>query len=191
MNPQLPLPSHAELSHFLNKIQPTLQPAEMHGLLCGYLCITSNPEKFDSKFEHLLVLDKKNKEARQILKQLYQTSYPSLSQFSFEFSLILPEEDTDINIRTEALGLWCQGFLTGLAQSPTSLQNYPEQDIREALGDLTEIAQIDFGHIPANEEDEKAYFELVEYVRLTVLMFFNTLQINHTSQETPNPVLLH
>jgi len=191
MNPISSLPSYAELTILLNEIEPGLHPAEAHGLLCGYLCLIPYPEKSNPDFEKLFLHDKKNKKAHTILSQLSEASYHSLSQFSFEFSLILPDDDTDINTRTEALGLWCQGFLTGLAQSSTPLQNHAKDEITEALSDLTEIAQINFGDIPANEEDETAYFELVEYVRLTTLMFFNELQPNSVPQKVAKNPLLH
>lgn len=191
MNPLSSLPSYTELTLLLNKIQPDLHPAETHGLLCGYLCITPNPKKLDPEFEQLLLRGKADKKIHVILSQLYEASYHSLNQFSFEFSLIIPDDDTDINIRAEALGLWCQGFLTGLAQSSTPLQNYPENEITEALSDFSEIAQINFSDIPANEEDETAYFELVEYVRLTALMFFNELQSNSAPQKIGEKTLLH
>lgn len=191
MNQPCSLPNYTELTLLLNKVKPDLHPAETHGLLCGYLCIAPDPKKLDPKFEQLLLRGKANKKIHAILSQLYTASYHSLSQFSFEFSLIIPDDDTDINVRAEALGLWCQGFLTGLAQSPTSLQNYPENEIIEALSDFTEIAQINFCDIPANEEDETAYCELVEYVRLTALMLFNELQSHAPPLKVGDNTLLH
>lgn len=191
MNQPCSLPNYAELTLLLNKVKSDLHPAETHGLLCGYLCIAADPKKLDPQFEQLLLHGKPNRKVHAILSQLHTASYQALNQFSFEFSLIMPDDDTDLHIRAEALGLWCQGFLTGLAQSPTSLKNYPENEITAALGDFTEIAQIYFGDIPANEEDETAYYELVEYVRLTALMFFNELQSRSTSQKMGEHTLLH
>jgi uncharacterized protein YgfB (UPF0149 family) len=182
------LPSYAELTTLLNEIQPGLYPAEVHGLLCGYICVIPLTEKLDPKLAKLILGDAIDKNDLLILSQLYEASYHSLKQFSFEFNLILPDDDADINSRTEALGVWCQGFLTGLAQSPKPLQEYANSEITEALDDLTEIAQVNFGKIETNEDDEAAYFELVEYVRLTALMFFNELQANNTS---PKGLLLH
>jgi uncharacterized protein YgfB (UPF0149 family) len=46
------------------------------------------------------------------------------------------------------------------------------------LDDITEISEINFGDIAENDEDESAYFELVEYVRLSVLMIFHELKID-------------
>ncbi len=191
MNIASSLPNYAELTTLLNKIQPGLHPAEAHGLLCGYLCFTSKPEKLDAQLEKFFLSGKKNKEARAILLQLYETSHHSLKQFSFDFNLILPDDDTDINVRAEALSLWCQGFLTGLAQSPTSLQNHPVNEVVEALNDLTEIAQLHFGNISPNEEDETAYVELTEYVRLSALLIFNELQSSAISPKIGTRSLLH
>ncbi len=183
------LPSYEKLAALFNKNKSDFHPAQTHGLLCGHLCITPDLGKSDPKFQNILPDEKKNKASHAILSELYEASYHALKQFSFEFSLILPDDDVDLNTRVEALGLWCQGFLIGLAQSPTPLQDYPDSEITEALDDLAEIAQINFGDIPENEEDEAAYFELVEYTRLTALMLFNTIQSNPLSQQ--KGTLLH
>jgi uncharacterized protein YgfB (UPF0149 family) len=183
------LPSYNELSKLLLKIQPDLSPAEIHGLLCGHIC--TMPGKDDLRWKKILFHDKKYKKVLEVLSQFHAASYQQLSEFSFEFNLALPDDAVDINVRTEALGLWCQGFLLGLALAPTSNQNKVSAEITEALEDITEIAQINFGNIPENEEDETAYLELVEYVRLTILMIFDELRPVAFSQKTNSKTLLH
>ena len=81
-----------------------------------------------------------------------------MNQFSFEYNLLLPNDDTDINVRAEALGIWCQGFLTGLQQAEISLEKHANTELTDAIKDITEIAQISYGDIPSTDEDETAYF---------------------------------
>ncbi len=182
------LPSYKKLAALFKKIKSEFNPAQTHGLFCGHLCALpagqSNPE-WDTSILDVEV----NAQAQQILSDLYQASYHSLKQFSFEFSLILPGDDANLNTRVETLGLWCQGFLISIEQAATSLKNSSDPAIIEALSDLAEIAQVNFGDIPENDEDEAAYLELVEYTRLSVLMIFNTLHSHSTSEE--KGALLH
>ncbi len=173
---QIPsLPSYTEIANLLLNAHTSFTPSQIHGLFCGYICATSG--KIDNRWEKIVLGKNKNDECRELLQQLYETSYHQMSEFSFEFSLILPNDDVDINARTEALGLWCQGFLSGLEQCQIPLQNREESDVTETLNDIIEIAQVNFGDIADDDEDETAYFELVEYVRLGALMIFQDLKV--------------
>lgn len=172
------LPSYTEITTALQSAETPFLPAQIHGYICGLLCGTSG--KMDNSWQNAFIENKKNRAAREILQQLSETSYHLISEFSFEFTLMLPEDKIDINLRTEALGSWCQGFITGLKQSHVPIENREASEMTDALNDLIEIAKVSFGDIKSNDEDEMAYFELVEYVRLAVLMIFHELN-------TPSP----
>ena len=172
------LPSYTDLSDSLQKIQPNTAVAQVHGIICGFLCGTE--ESDDGLWQVIFPQAKKSKKGENLLKEIYEATYHQLSEFSFEFQLLLPDDEIDINGRAEALGLWCQGFLMGLKHANIPVQNHPKEEIKEALDDIIEIAKINFGDIPTNEEDETAYFELVEYVKLSVLMIFHELQVDTT-----------
>jgi uncharacterized protein YgfB (UPF0149 family) len=172
------LPSYAVLKKTLHAFQTNAHAAQIHGLLCGYLCRTA-VNKINSTWESFFPGIKKSKKLYQLLQEIIEASYRQLNEFSFEFYLILPTEKTNINLRAEALGLWCQGFLTGLdAEHISHLQNQ-SGEISEAIKDILHISEISFGDIAENEEDESAYVELVEYVRLSVLMIFQELKTSH------------
>lgn len=183
------LPSYIELTNIFQKIQANSQTAQIHGMLCGYICATTGGEA--DFWEEIFPNAKKNRKGHEILKQIYETTYHQLSEFSFEFNLLLPDDQVDINARAEALGLWCQGFLTALEQLHVSIQSRPQDEVKEALDDLIEIAKINFGDIATNEEDEAAYFELVEYVRLTVLMIFHELKTDRSQEGLSEDTLQH
>lgn len=189
MSPSPALPNYKKLASLFKKIKSDLHPAQTHGLLCGYLCVTKNPGKSEPDFEKSLLDVQGNKQSEKILSDLYKASYHSLKQFSFEFSLILPDDSANLNTRVEALGLWCQGFLIGISQAENPVQEHPDSEVKEALSDLSEISQVNFGDIPENEEDEAAYLELAEYTRLSALMIFNTLHSEVESEQKGS--LLH
>jgi uncharacterized protein YgfB (UPF0149 family) len=84
----------------------------------------------------------------------------------------LPDDDELLEDRTIALAQWCGGFLAGLA-SGGEFEVLSEEG-REAIDDLQQIARAELtapeGEGPDNEEDEVAFTEIVEYVRVVTLM---------------------
>lgn len=176
------LPTCDEITSALKKIPSDFSAAQVHGLFCGFICLLGG--KNSESWKKRLLGKKQNKEAEETLQELYEISYHQISEFSFEFDLLLPDDDVDINVRAEALGLWCQGFITGLAQEGKPIEQYSSPEITETLNDIIEISQVSYGEIVDTDEDESSYFELVEYVRLGVLMIFTELQ-SENRQEDP------
>jgi uncharacterized protein YgfB (UPF0149 family) len=189
MSQTITLPSYADVTQALQDMESDIPCAEAHGLLCGVICATGGKMKMG--WEKLLSGEQQNAESIAVLQQLTASSFQKMTEFSLEFTLLLPDDDTDINDRAEALGIWCQGFLTGLQQGTRSLEENTSAEVNEALQDLTEIAQINYGEIGASEEDETAYFELVEYVRLAVLMLYQELNPDAAFEKTENNDSLH
>jgi len=188
MNETPLLPTYTELSRILQKTFPNSNASQIHGLLCGNICATSG------RIMHIVDIlpqVKKSKKIRTVIQEIFETSYHQISEFSFEFSLILPTDEVDINMRAESLGLWCQGFLSGLKQIITSKNVKFSHDVKEALTDMTEIAKVNFGDIAEDDEDETAYFELVEYVRLSVLMIFHELKTEKSDNDDETSPSLH
>jgi yecA family protein len=179
MNQTIVFPEYSEIQHALASTGATLSASEAHGLMCGMIC--SSPYKNAPQWEPLLLGEKPNQKSKKILQQLYMYSDSLISEFALEFILALPDDEADINERTECLGLWCQGFLVGLQQGPLKLAPDADTEATEALHDLTEIAQVTTGRSDTgNDEDEAAYLELVEYVRLAVLMLYHELRTPST-----------
>lgn len=167
------IPTYNEIASALKKAKVDFQPSEIHGLMCGLICATPSDRKIH--WETILLGKKKIPKSLDRVQYLFDSSYSQLAHFSFEFALLLPTENADINSRTEALGLWCQGFLTSLNKANVPIENREPGDATEAIADLIEISQVSFGDIAETEEDEAAYFELVEYVRLAVVMIYQEL----------------
>lgn len=188
MSIQSSLPNYTTLAKALKEAESSFQAAQVHGYICGLLCATSG--KLDNSWENK-ILTSKNRTAREMLNQLQETSFHLVSEFSFEFSLLLPSDRTDINERTEALGLWCQGFLTGLKQHNIPVENREPGEMTDALNDILEIAQVSYGDLNTNDEDETAYFELVEYIRLAVLMIFHELKNDNPSKNPEDETWIH
>jgi uncharacterized protein YgfB (UPF0149 family) len=62
----------------------------------------------------------------------------------------------------------------------------------EAINDIIEIAKMNYEEVVASEEDETAYIELVEYVRLAVILIYQNLREQEkTSKSTSSSNHLH
>lgn len=165
------MPNYVELNRVLNKSSLKLHPSEVHGLICGILC--SN--KANKNWEELIIGEEKEPaKTYELLQNLYNISAKQLDEFLFEFQLLLPEDSQHLNQRAEALSLWCQGFLTGLQSGKKNLKR--SSDINEAINDVTEIAKMNYEDVVENEEDEAAYIELVEYVRMAIILIYQDRQ---------------
>ena len=109
---------------------------------------------------------------RATLVEAWQSTVAQYDDEDFAFALWLPDDDEPLEERTVALARWCSGFLAGLG-SGGQLEALSEE-AREAIGDLQEIARAELtapGSAGSqNEEDESAYAEIVEYVRVVALV---------------------
>jgi uncharacterized protein YgfB (UPF0149 family) len=86
----------------------------------------------------------------------------------------LLSDGTALSERALALGQWCQGFLYGLANT-TRRDLLEAGALAEVLGDFAEISRAVRGGEEA-EEAEGAYAELLEFVRVGVLLCFEELR---------------
>ena len=100
------------------------------------------------------------------------THWLILTVMIFSFSLLLPDGDNGIEDRTQALGQWCSGFISGYGQASVSRDGLSE-DASSALTDIAQISQVQAEEMEETEETERDFFEVCEYVRLAVLMLFS------------------
>ena len=102
----------------------------------------------------------------------------------YSFNPLLPEDNEPIASRTQALSLWCQGFLFGLSVSGLKTLDALSEASREIVEDFSSIAQLE-EQFEEGENEESAYMELVEYLRIGTF----TLIDEHSKQ--PDSETLH
>lgn len=170
---QTAFPSYLELATALNKTQSKLHPSQAHGLISGILC--GNPNA-SAAWEELIASAKESPKTHEILRALYDNTAKELNEFLFQFKLLLPADKKDLPARAEALTLWCQGFLTGLKMTDIPIIEREPSEVTEAIDDIIEIAKMNYEEVVASEEDEAAYVELVEYVRMAVTLIYQELR---------------
>jgi len=165
--------SHAELDGMLHAAGADSGAAEAHGLLCGITCAGGRVAG-GVWLEHLLGEDNTLSVAAQncseALANLLQETLRQLHDDSLGFVLLLPHDDEPLALRTRALSHWCEGFLYGMALGGIRDDAPLPNDSAEIIRDFYDISHAGFTSGETEEADEAAYLEIVEYVRMCVLL---------------------
>jgi len=171
--PQLP-----DFEHSLRLGQGSLDAAELvecHGVLCGFLTVSpqAGVEDYLGQLHALQVLDHPMPPLRAMLEELFAATAAQLGDEEMRFRLWLPDDREPLEERTEALSHWCTGMLAGLASHGDLAALSGEA--AEAVKDLEQIARAGLsaggeGDAEAREDDERAFTEIAEYVRVVTLM---------------------
>ncbi len=153
--------------------------AAAHGLLCGM--VTAGGKRDPAVWlEHLLGTDNTLSVAAQdcsdMLENLLNDILGQLNDESFGFSVLLPPDHAPMSVRTRALGEWCEGYLFGLALGGIRKDSVQAGAIGEIMKDFYEISHAGFVSEGPDEADEDAYVEIVEYVRVSVLLLYEDMQ---------------
>lgn len=145
--------------------------SELHGILCGLLCLEQGLRS-ESWLDYVASTTTVSQYLSQdALTALHSATVEQLVNEDFAFALLLPDDEHDLNVRAAALGSWCQGFLSGLGLAGLQQKNSLPDEIQEFISDVSEIAWVGFDLANPDEEDEAAYAEIVEYLRIGVLFF--------------------
>lgn len=167
------LPEFSEMTAALSQTELKLHASQVHGLISGVLCGSLNTE---IDWEQLVMGETLTDATRPAVQGLVEKTGSQLADFLFEFQMLLPDDEEELPVRAEALGVWCQGFLTGLKASGVAITGREPGELTEAINDLIEIAKMNYDEVDSSEEDETAYTELVEYVRVAVIFIYQDLR---------------
>ncbi|MFP4160999.1 MAG: UPF0149 family protein [Ectothiorhodospira sp.] len=171
------MPGYQAVEDSLRHAGATAGAAEVHGTLCGMLTADLGAGAVAWFREILPEQGEGSPPATppQPLTDLFQATRTQLADALLSFDLLLPADDNGLEQRVEALGLWCQGFLYGLAVAGVREPRSLPEDSAEVIRDLSEIARTGFD-LDDDEADEAAFQEIHEYVRVGVLLVSEELQ---------------
>ena len=151
-----------------------LHPSELHGMLVGYLCAVkadSQPDQRAALYERWLggtvpgsLAELLESECRQVLDNLDEFA-------DFDFSLLIPPDDSPISDRAGAIALWFSGFLSGFGESGRAASITLEGNVQEVLQDLGRVAGMT-QDVPEGEENETDLTEIEEFIRVSTLLVF-------------------
>ena len=157
-----------ELQSLLDQSQSELHPAYLHGRLTG-LVTGAKPVDALSVALGLKVTPEQQKR----IDLLAAETKEALTEFSdFDFRLLIPDDDSPVNDRTQAIAEWCTGYLTELNEQPAVRQL--GEEVAELVTDLMNIGSLT-EEVPESEDNEYDLMQIQEYVRIAVLNIFAEL----------------
>jgi len=171
-----------EIVRALEDLSSSVAASEGHGYLCGVLCTRAH-YPLESWLEEMVPEEEKRARAdRQTLDLLFTDTWQALHSGLMTFELLLPDDDAPLPSRVSALSQWCQGFLYGFGTGqPAGLKALPA-DVSELLRDLTQIGRAILELEEGDEEEESAYAEIVEYVRVGVQLIYDEVNAMREAQ---------
>jgi uncharacterized protein YgfB (UPF0149 family) len=183
-------PDISDLERMLKAAGAATAAAEAHGAFCGRACLAGAAAirgwqrdlLADAAADDVLAV-----ECGRALDRLAAESLLKLEAGDMQFDLLLPDDEEPLQWRAAALADWCHGFMCGLVAAGGGDQG-PQADALESelaaeiLDDFSEITKA--GAMTAEgEESEAAFFELVEYVRVSAqLIYDETAELRAGSQ---------
>lgn len=167
--------SHRDLADTLVRLRAGVSASDLHGSLTGYLCAggKTTAETWPSALE----LDAGH--ADELIDDAFPTLYrhcrEQLDDSELGFEPLLPGDEVKLADRAEALVEWCRGFLGGVGlASDRQTSTQLSEDAREIVQDFSTIAASSFDY-GEDDEDETALTEVLEFVRVGVLLLYNEL----------------
>lgn len=175
-----------QLMSALSLDAPDISPSEVHGIIVG--AIVNHLRTSESPNLLQLVTPDAQPNQRKALAEFLNALYRHTSDQLFDsddgFELLMPDDDADLVLRTDALAAWCKGFLLGLLyNSRFSVDELPGE-APEITRDFMQIAEAEAGADELNQE-EWALAELIEYVKVGAQLIFEFIYSEKTAN-TPD-----
>lgn len=143
--------------------------SELHGALAGFVCGGGSPQS--GRWLQQLELEGRDAERAAPVRALFDATCAQLADSSFGFELLLPDPETDLERRADAVVGWARGFLGGfgLAAGP---QPQLSEESAEALDDLGNIAASALS-CDDPDNDEASLTEVCEFIRVAALLLLH------------------
>jgi uncharacterized protein YgfB (UPF0149 family) len=184
--------TYDEFERVLRDARALPEPAEAHGTLAGALCSSRDYGLIEWLRE---ILPDESDDAAvlqsSVLQNVYHSMVRTLVGNDADFAPLLPDDDTPLRERADALSLWCQGFLYGLGSGTTPDPGKVSTEAGEIIRDLTEITHVGVEADEENEENEAAFAEVVEFVRVGVQLLFVELAPARGEESASDASSLH
>ena len=184
-------PEIVELEELLYRIDAAMGAADAHGALCGMICARGTIE-LSEWVDHVIGEQEQGNELLHDvvhkLSELHQSTLEMMNDATGDFKLLLMDDDDPLAERVETLAAWCQGFIYGLAAGGIKEGSELPEDTAELLKDMIEISRaghdVDDTGVEESDDsdDEEAYMEIEEYVRMGVLLVYEELQPLQSTQ---------
>lgn len=179
------LPSFDKISQALDGSDLFTNAAETHGVLSGFVCggIDLDGKSWQPLFNDVVNEGMSLPQSLKVLiSDIYADVVKQCTDDGLGFNLLLPEDNKPLDERAEAMAQWAQGFLVGFGMVQQAL-NQASEDVQEVIRDIRDISQLSLDFEQEDEDAEIAFIEIVEYLRVSAMLCFNTF-----SRHTPTPI---
>ncbi len=181
------IPDFKDVNKALLRLNADIDAAELHGTLSGLLCVMGNnaSKHLDQLIPRGAKGDALDSEAYERVIRCPVQILGALNDPEFGYDLLLPDDDEGLDVRTQAMAEWSHGFLSGLAISGIEdFAKLPKEasEFCQDLGDISRAGLSDMASL--GEDDEVAYEELVEYLRVGVLLMYELLNPDRSESPT-------
>lgn len=173
------------MESLLSRADCTYSAAEIHGVACGLLVINMNTDTEAWLKQVFPERDTQNILQNEIAAELntvFKTIRTQMQDSNLEFEVLLPSDEDSLADRVDAMQEWTQGFLLGISLAGLKEFNEMPGDSHEILMHLMEIGQESEFDLGQEDESEDAYVEIVEFLRMGVLLIAEEMQPVETSQ---------
>lgn len=162
--------------------------AECHGFLCGFFCVNQYPQA--DTFKKYLLADTMDQEmfvkCYEKIVELADEVNTKISAGDYSLQLMLPDDNSPMSERGTALIQWCEGFLSGLGIGGLTGLELLSIESREVIEDFYKICRLDVDDMDEGGEDEESAFtELTEYVRMGAILLHEELGKAPVTDEPP------
>ncbi len=157
----------------LEDMEADVTAPEVHGTLCAMLC-SRRPPRISQWLEEIVPHEGDPGRVTGVLEAAAERACTALAAGECELALLLPDDRHSLSERGHALADWCAGFLYGLGLAGDAMRESLSDEGREVVADLIELSKLDPDDEP-DEANERAYTELVEYVRVGVTLIYEEM----------------
>ncbi len=182
--------THAELDSVLARLRLGVGASDLHGSLTGYLCAggSAGPSGWPDALQ--LDADFEGWRDDPIFVRLYRCCSEQLADDDLGFEPLLPDDEQPLAQRGDALVEWCRGFLGGVGLAGAASSPALSDDAIEILADFSSIAATAFDY-DDNDGDETALVEVLEFVRIGVLLLHTEMARTTTATAAVRNRRLH
>jgi hypothetical protein len=172
---------HDELDAALRHCGGTWNASQAHGFLSSRIAVRGT--KARSEWLSRLTADAERDDALQddcvaVLEALFTITWRQLAERQSQFVPLLPDDARPAAERADALAHWCEGFLHGIVSGPhpeTLRMQLATEPLSDIIKDMLEITRATAEDDIDDENNEEAYVELVEYIRVAAQLAFEEL----------------
>lgn len=187
---ELDLIDYDQVQATLESCQWKLTASELHGYQVGLIVLGLYGSEQFSRDHWLgrLAVDypfsnasPMTKDDLVLLQQLWFKGMEGLESDSFEFDLLLPDDEASLILRVTSLSEWCSGFLSGFQTALTLIDAsvrgriHESEEVKEILIDLAAIRQaeqLELNDVDDLLETERNYAQITEYVRVAIMNIY-------------------